>query len=174
MATADSEDILHALEESADRLVDAIRDVSDEDAHVRPVSDGWSVLDNVEHLVLVEDVYQKRLSAGRSAGTAVFDSHRAAGMMSDVKGRATAVKAPPTVLPTGRYGTLRDAIAAFADSRKRTADLVRSRAGELASLAVPHPRFGDMSGAEACYLLASHTLRHVAQITDVKRSISTR
>lgn len=154
---ADPADILKALEEIADQLVNAVRDVSDELARVKPAPDRWSVLDNVEHLVLVEDRYWKQIGEARTGNDSFFDSTRAERYIGEYKSRSVTVQAPDAVLPTGRYATLHDAVAAFRNARKRTADLVRARGRELETLVVSHRRYGGTSRGKllfsrgACY-----------------------
>jgi len=95
---------------------------------------------------------------------------REARMAAGVSGRATRVQAPPRALPTGRFGSMAEALERFCAARGRTIDFIET-APNLRAVQVTHPFFGPVSGYEFVVITASHSLRHAAQICEIREQI---
>jgi hypothetical protein len=158
------------LEDGRLFVVDAVRDLSTEHAKTKPGPERWSVLECMEHIVIVEERFMGWIISGREISPdASFEKEtRLANMVVD---RSVKVTAPEAARPDGRFQTIDEAVEAFNAARDRTARMVEERGAELYKVGITHPRFGDMNGVELVHLLTGHAKRHAAQIREVRESL---
>jgi len=162
--------VMEMLETSRKEFHAATEGVGESQARVRPEAGRWSVLECVEHVTLVEGMFLGWLeSAGQNASPP--DPQREAELAATVASRATPAQAPEPVQPTGRFGTLAEALKQFDAARARTVRFAEERAADLYSLATEHPRRGRMNGVELLTVTSAHTLRHTAQIREVRKAV---
>src|ERR1700761_7913841 len=113
MNEAEKLEVLRKLQAGRDALGEALAGVDDAMAARKPASDGWSILDCVEHVVITEGYLLSRLQAATLTDQP-FEKWRRetkiAGLASD---RTRRIEAPEQAHPHGRYRTLNDALAAF-------------------------------------------------------------
>jgi hypothetical protein len=88
-----------------------------------------------------------------------------------VQDRSTRAQAPDAVVPTGRYRSVKEAIAAFNQVRDLSVRVAQERGESLYGVGVKHGRFGDMNGAELLHVLAGHANRHAAQIRETRAAL---
>jgi hypothetical protein len=158
------------LKDSRDSIREALAGITEEDARQRPGTGRWSALDCVEHLTIAEEAMLGRLKDGEPLAEPIHLPEREARMAAGVSGRATRVQAPPAALPTGRFASIAEAIERFCAARGRTIEFVEA-APNLRALQVTHPFFGPVSGYELAVIMASHSLRHAAQIREIRELI---
>ena len=111
-----------------------------------------------------------RLKNGEALAEPIHLPEREARMAAGVSGRVTRVQAPPTALPTGRFASMAEALVRFGAARGRTIEFVET-APNLRALQVTHPFFGLVSGYELAVILAAHSVRHAAQIREIRGQV---
>lgn len=159
--------LLAVLKDSRQEVLTAVHGLSDEQAGKKPAPERWSALDCLEHISTVEDRFLGWIAHGTAQDPAP-DDKREKSLLMMIMDRTTKVQAPEAVIPSGRFGSLAEAVAAFEAARERSLQIARARGAELYSIKVKHPRFGEMNGAELMHIMAGHGRRHAAQIQEVR------
>jgi hypothetical protein len=167
MAPQTSADLITNLKNSRESVREALAEITEQDACRSPGPDRWSALECVEHLTIAEEAMLGRLKAGESLAEPIHLPEREARMAAGVSGRATRVQAPATALPTGRFGSMAEALERFCAARGRTLEFIET-APNLRALQVTHPFFGPVSGYELAMIMASHSVRHATQIREIR------
>ncbi len=171
---SDRERAATELEASRDALVDAVKGLPDDRWMQRGSPEGWSILEVVEHVAVVDHGTMRLLTEllpaaqpapPRSARDIEAEDRRIGELVID---RTKRIEAPDRVRPKSRWATPADALAAFAASRQKLLQLSRSiDERELRARVFPHPVFGAIDGLQWIRAAAGHTMRHVAQIREL-------
>jgi hypothetical protein len=170
MAPQTNAGLIANLRKSRESICEALAGITEEDACRRPGQDRWSALECVEHLTIAEERVLGRLQNGEPLAEPIHLPEREARMATDVSDRATRVQAPPAALPTGRFGSMAETLERFCAARGRTLEFIET-APNLRAVQVTHPFFGPVSGYEFVVITASHSLRHAAQIREIREQI---
>lgn len=157
--------LVSILEAGRRDFLDATSDISPEQASARPVAGRWSVLECIEHLIIVEDCYLGWISNG-TPNAPQRNSDKELRLFTTIRCRLTKVEAPDVVRPVGRFDSLAVALAEFRAVRDRSVQLVEERGESLYSIGAKHPYFGDVNGVELIQLIDGHARRHADQIRD--------
>ncbi|MBO0938363.1 DinB family protein [Fibrella sp. HMF5335] len=174
---ASEDEITYAVEQldsSQKALHDAVQGLSAAQSIAKPAPDRWSVAECVEHIVLVEGGIFGRLQTGMQQDEA--PEKRAEIQVSDLyltkalRSRKTAITAPAPFEPTGRFGSLEAALAAFDEQRAAIIDYVHSAPGNWRTHYFKHLVFGTIDAYQTLLLFAGHCERHRKQIEEVKAS----
>jgi hypothetical protein len=134
----------------------------------KPADDVWSIVENVEHIVLVESGINGMLegmSDGPEAAAADKRNEMDEFILNEIPRRSRKGKSPPNVIPSGRWNGS-EALQRFVDCRDQSDRLLVTR--RLRGLVFLHPLFGPWDGYQWLLASASHGARHTAQIRDVK------
>jgi uncharacterized damage-inducible protein DinB len=157
--------LLAHLQMTAGWLADEVSALSTEQLHFRPSANAWTILEVLDHLVVVGQVYWNDLQ-----GAKPVTSGRA-GMMSDVDvlwygvdrtNRETALR---TEEPSRK---LRDVATGVADYRRqhtRLLEYVRTTRDDL------RRRFVERQNSDAyqwALLISTHDQRHILQVREIK------
>lgn len=165
--------LIAILEAGRRDFLEATRDISPEQASRKPAPKSWSVLECIEHVVVVED----RFLGWIANGTAVSpqrDPDKEIRLFTMIRNRLTKVEAPEVVHPQGRFETLAAALTEFEGVRDRSVQVVQERGDLLYSIGTNHPRFGNMNGAELIHLIDGHARRHADQIRETCEALAQR
>jgi hypothetical protein len=171
MDAADREQILHLIAESDAALVAAVAGVSDEGARRRPEPERWSVLECVEHVVLVEDSAFARISVHSTPGAPPAELRREGQILRGMTKRELKFTAPDFAQPTGRYSSLAEALQEFRKRRARTVAYVEQYQEDPRNRTTLHPALGPVSCQEMFLVLALHPARHALQIRETRKSL---
>jgi hypothetical protein len=166
--------IVPALEETRDSLTAIVAIIPPDDALRRIDSGSWSILEVVEHLVIVERVSLLRLSSAKTVDPRPRDTARERELTARAQNRSVRISAPEPARPAGRFASADDALQAFLGARAQTIRFADEREAALTSIPINHPVFGPITGVEALILLAAHTRRHMAQIREIAAAVSPR
>lgn len=164
MTEPDRKLVLDALTESRDALAAALKDARGE-----RVSQGWTALQIAEHITMSEQGILK-LIMERIAGMPPNPRTREKIKWSDeeVLGRVsvpgTKAIAPEFLQPTGRFHSIDEASAAFAQARTLTIEYAASTKDELRERVFPHPGLGPLDGVQWLLIQAAHASRHAHQL----------
>jgi uncharacterized damage-inducible protein DinB len=162
-------DLLKTTQKS---LNDAVAGLSEEQQHFKPAPDRWSVLECVEHIVLVEKALSRTIQTSltmpadlaRRATVKVSDVQ----VIKSVRSRNRAISAPPPFEPTGRYQVLEAAMKTFNCQRNAAIAYVEAMPDDLRLHYFQHFVLGTLDAYQAILLLASHGERHRKQIEEIK------
>ena len=153
------------LEMTGGWLDDEVSALSSEQANFRPSANAWTILEVLDHLVVVGQIYWNDLQSAKPVGSG------RAGMMNDADvlwygvdrtNRETALK---TEEPSQK---VRDVSAGVADYRRqhtRLIDYVRTTKDDL------RHRFVERQNSDAyqwALLISTHEQRHILQIREIK------
>ena len=131
---------------------------------------GWTILQILEHMVLAEVGMLRMVQAAQPVDQSLADATKESDLSSKVSSRSKPVAAPERVVPTGRFPTVAAAVEALGRARVATAAYVRETETDLDCVTVNHPFFGLISGHAMILVIAGHALRHLDQISEIKRS----
>lgn len=167
MMTETSLPIVPALEETRDTLATLVANIPAEEALQRGDLASWSVLEVIEHLVIVERVALLRLSSAEPSEPRPRDAARERELVARAQNRTAKISAPGPARPTGRFTAADEALQSFLGARAQTIRFATEREAALTAIPVNHPVFGPITGAESLILIAAHTRRHMAQIREI-------
>jgi hypothetical protein len=163
---SDRDPLVASLHAGRGELLAAVEGITDEDAAVKPADGGWSALENVEHVAIVETLSLRRLTTKSVAVDEELSRDREAGLYARLAARGRKVEAPEFALPKGRYATLGEAVVAFLDAREHTVRWLESCGFDLRRRSVEHPLMGQVSAYEFLLIMAAHPARHARQIQE--------
>ena len=167
MTPAERQRAAEYLEQTRERLLRSVRNLSPTQLAHKPAPDRWSVAECLEHITVVENLVLGNINnalkeAAGSPKTDMGDED----LVRTVTDRTLRANAPERVVPTGR--TPHDQlIREFEAARKRTAEFVASTSVSLRQYAFPHPRFGQLDCYQWLLLVAGHADRHRQQVEEV-------
>ena len=131
----------------------------------RPASPGWTAVECIDHAVLFEQRYQAWLECAADAPYR-RDPDRELRLFTMVRNRLEKMEAPDIFHPRGRFATIQVATAVFEEVRIRSVEIVRERGDDLYRIAMRHPYFGIVNGAELVQIIDGHCRRHADQIRE--------
>jgi hypothetical protein len=164
--------LIEQLTKSKQAFIDSIQGVTDAQWKYKAALDKWSIEECSEHIILAEDFIsgssQKMLQGPaqpRAASSTPEHDREIFAMIQDRSHKATA---PEPIRPTGQWPTVSAAIAEFSKRRDRDIDYIRDTKDELRIHSTDQTPLGPMDAYQLLVLMAAHTLRHTAQIEEVK------
>ena len=160
--------LLAHLEMTKGWLLDEVSGLSREQVEFRPAPDSWTILQVVEHLVLVGPIYwedlQKALASPPAPGAS---TNTDAGLLWYGIDRTPVVRerAIPAEVPTGQLKDLRSGLDSYRKDHERLVQFVTTTDADLRSHIVAR------QGCDAyqwALLISTHEQRHVLQIREIK------
>ncbi|KGX87053.1 DinB family protein [Pontibacillus litoralis] len=156
---------MDGLQEKRTQVVNFLMDLTEEEAKYKPDETKWSVLEIAEHLYLMEIVVHKQIHYAIDNLEAVEVSEKPINQTTD---RSNKVEAPEALQPQGRFHSTEEALSALKESREGTLSILKQYDKQLlASRAIPHPAFGNMSGLQWIEFIGWHELRHLEQMKEI-------
>jgi hypothetical protein len=170
-AAADRAKLLDHLKKSGDGFERSIQGLTPEQWKFKPAPQVWSVAECAEHIVLTENLLRDMIASKVLIGPVKSDR---AGRATDdevlamITNRTTKATAPEMLRPSGQFTDPAAALARFSESRTKTLALVKTDA-EFRSHTAPHGALKkDLDAQQWLLYLSGHTMRHTAQIQEVK------
>jgi hypothetical protein len=166
--------VLRGLRESAAELESAVGGLTRAQADYREMPERWSIAEVLEHLVVWESFMLDAVQ-GSLQRPAESEKHaEVAGTEPMVLGLAASrdkkLKAREAAQPTGRWSDVGEMLAEFRARRAKTVEFAEHTQADLRSHFFAHVTFGDLDCYQWLVAMGQHTLRHVAQIEEIKRS----
>lgn len=161
-------EIVQALESSREEFNAAAAGVAEAQGKAKPAPDRWSVLECVEHVVVVEKRYLDLLAAAKMLEAPRVDKQKEAAITAQFPDRTTKREAPEAVRPAGRFTSLAQALEQFNATRSQAIRFAQDRQADLYRMTAEHPRMGALNGAEMLLVIAGHGRRHAEQIREIK------
>jgi hypothetical protein len=171
MPSEDKTQLLELLSNSATKLREAASSIPDDIARIRPAENCWSILECIEHVVIVDKGFGAMIQASKPEEPPEVDLRKEEFLMTQGSARRTRFESPRRARPTGRFRTLPQAFEAFSDGENYLANLVAEVEPNLRRVRLTHPAFGLLTGYEAFLFLTAHRLRHADQVREIKTKI---
>lgn len=166
--------LVEQLTKSKQTFIDSIQGLSDAQWKFKAAPERWSIEECSEHIILAEDFIfgstQKMLQAPAQPRAATSTPEHDREIFAMIQDRSHKATAPEPIRPTGQWPTASAAIAEFIKRRDRNIDYVRDTKDELRIHWTDQTPLGTMDAYQILVLMAAHTLRHTAQIEEVKTS----
>lgn len=164
--------LISLLRESREKFLGSFAGVSEDQSHVHPSPDSWSVLDTVEHLTSAETLMLKLITAQRRPRSADA-ANREQVFLQVVADRSRKMQAPESGRPRGRFATLAEAAEQFEATRDGVIQFVEQHPEDLRASEVthPHPAAGTVSTHEMVIIIAKHAERHAKQIHEIRNTL---
>ncbi len=169
LTKAERKKSIDLLEGSLNKLISLTKNLSDTQLTFRPMEGRWSILDNVDHLVNVENVVMKIIEkslqeSGEGQKSDISDDE----FIKKMSTREQNFNAPGSLKPQeNKYNSFEDALNAFRESRMRTIDFVKKTKDDLRSHFSTNPVFGNLDVYQWTLHPAAHCYRHVEQIEEI-------
>ncbi len=164
MSVTDRSAVVAALEANLRHIERLVGHVDPAAATVRPDPAGWSVLEIVEHLTVVERAVHKSVARATGAPAAELRTREKDPVVAALATLPQRIEAPEIVHPTGRFPSLAEALRVFRERRTATLDLARSLDVPWDAHHAPHPILGDLDVGQWFLMAATHGERHALQI----------
>jgi len=171
MSSSERAYLLDQLEQSKKAMLSTIGGVSQSQWTFKPAPNVWSVEECAEHLILAEDFLMstaqkvlKTPAVERPANSNAEMDHK---LVEGIQDRSRKATAPEPIVPAGKFATPANAAKEFASRRDKSIAYVKTTNDELRIHVAPGPA-GPMDAYQFLLLMASHTLRHTAQMREVQ------
>jgi hypothetical protein len=167
LTPAERDFLISHLEKSRKEFLDSIRGVTKEQWSFKAAPDRWSIGECAEHLVTTEDalfglvskqIMKAPTREGARKGQA--DDEKVIARTVD---RSQKAKAPEMLVPSGKYNTPEDVEKAFNPRRDNSIQYVKTTTEDLRGRSS-----GPMDAYQYLVMMSAHTLRHTAQLNEVK------
>lgn len=171
LTPADREALLGYFDKSTAAFTSSLNGLSAEQWNYKAAPERWSIAECAEHIAESETFIRGFIEKAVFAGGAKAgpDAKKDDAIMKFIVNREQKFQAPEPLKPTRKYKTPAEAIAAFKESRAKNLALIKSH-DDLRDIAGQHPAFKEVDGYGWFLFLSGHTLRHTAQIEEVKAS----
>jgi hypothetical protein len=159
------------LEKTRAEVLEATKGLSDAQWNFKPGPDRWSIAEVTEHIAAAEDllrgnIQEKVMTAPpRAAGEDVkaIDEF----VLQAVPDRSHKAQAPEPLKPTNRFGSPKESLKHFQESRAKTIAFVKKAQG-LREHTTDSPLGKKLDGYEWVLMISAHSERHTKQIEEVK------
>jgi hypothetical protein len=168
--------LVEHLTRTRDGFVRATEELSESQTRFTPGEGGWSILEIVEHVALVErrivDQMETKMpeapapTGERPVGQARFA--RLDGMVPTREQRR--LTAPDTFRPNGTWPTVAAGLAAFVEARARGIALAASAGPEVVARVLVSRAWGELDLEEWLYFGSLHVERHTQQVNEIKQA----
>jgi hypothetical protein len=159
------------LEKTRAEVLRATKGLSDAQWNFKPAPDRWSVAEIVEHIAATEDFLMDtvRDKVMKAPARTEADDVKALDEMvlQKIPDRTTKAQAPEPLKPTDRFGSPKDSLKHFRDSRAETIAFLK-KTDDLRQHATDSPLGKKLDGYEWVLFVAAHSERHTKQIEEVK------
>lgn len=161
------------LEDTRQKVLDSLKDLSDEQWKFKSGPDRWSAAEVAEHIAVSEETLLGLVTDRVMKSPAAPEKKEAAKgkdelVRNSVTNRSVKVQAPEMLRPTNRFKTREEMVKAFNASRDKTIEYVKTTQDDVRSHFMPHPVFKDLDAYQWVLLLSGHSERHSLQILEVK------
>jgi hypothetical protein len=169
-----SEDLNRAikyLEKTRAGVVAATKGLSEAQWNFKAGPDRWSVAECTEHIAAAEDylmgmIQEKVMKAPARTETADLKEIDEF-VLKNIPDRSKKVQAPEPLKPTNRFGSPKDSLKHFEESRAKTVAFLKNTK-DLRQHAIDSPVGKKLDAYEWVLFLGAHSERHTKQIDEVK------
>jgi len=137
----------------------------------KPATNRWSVAEVTEHIAAAEDflmnMVQEQVMKAPARTNAVDVQAIDEFVLEAIPDRSHKVQAPEPLQPNNRFGSPKESLKHFKDSRAKTIAFLK-RTKDLREHAINSPLGKELDAYEWVLLIAAHSERHTKQIIEVK------
>jgi uncharacterized damage-inducible protein DinB len=161
---------LHATQK---QVTDTVNSLSPAQLAFHASPNSWSVGDCLEHLALTEtalfaDLTNKVLASPEAPEKAALVKGKDQDVIKAISTRDQKFKAPAALVPSNKWSSIKETLAAFRAARKKTIAYVESTPAALRLHVTNGPE--PMDGYQVILMIGAHTERHLAQMKEVMAS----
>lgn len=172
MQPSERQTLIDQLTSSESQLLRQFDGLSEAQWHFRESPDRWSIAENLEHLIAheafliptLERTLEARPEPEKKSAALAKDAH----ILGLATSRGAKIKAREIAQPSGRWTTPDAMITLYRETRAKTITFAATTEAPLRDHFFPHLAFGDLDCYQWLVVLTQHTLRHVAQIEQIK------
>jgi hypothetical protein len=162
------------LAKSSQEFLGSVKGLTPEQWTYKAGPDRWSIADCAEHIALSEDflrelIANKVLTSEPSPERIEARKPLDEKVLAMIVDRSFKAQAPEPLKPSNKFSSPQGAVDHFKQSRAETAALAASR-DDLREHAGENPAFKELDAYQWLLFLSGHTMRHTAQIQEVKDS----
>jgi hypothetical protein len=173
MRESEKAEILRELQKGRDAVAAALAGVGEAEAARKPDPARWSILECVEHLALAEQFLQSRLAKATLSDQPIGSREKDAAILARGADRSRRAQSPEPGRPSGRFGSLREAVAALDSVRAETVRYVETHEGNPRCWLTDHPLAPvPVSCYEILLIMAAHSVRHAKQIAEARAALA--
>lgn len=132
---------------------------------------GWSALENVEHVILVDELFRERIRTAYPLGAPVHNAEREAELRARMVERQNKRQALDSVRPQGRYQTREQGLAALEQNLTMNLAFLADHVAAARCNAWTHPISGMRTCFETFLIMAAHACRHAEQMEETANSL---
>lgn len=158
---------LHATQK---QVTDTVSALSPAQLAFRPGPKQWSVADCLEHLALTESALFGTLkgpvmTSPANPEKALLAKGKDEAVVKAISSRDAKAKAPEMLVPSNKWKTTAETLAAFRAARKETIAYVQTTPDALRLHVMEEPML--MDGYQLLLMIGAHMERHLAQMKEV-------
>ena len=165
-----SKAIKHLEKTRADVLA-ATKGLSEAQWNFKPAPDRWSVAEVTEHIAAAEDFLMDMVRDKVMKAPARTETEDVKALdelvLKQIPDRSHKAQAPEPLKPTNRYGSPKESLKHFRESRAKTIAFLKSTK-DLRQHAADSPLGKKLDAYEWVLFTAAHSERHTKQIEEVK------
>lgn len=166
MSDLDRERLVAHLEMTSRWLIDELSGLSPAQLEFRRAPDTWSILENLEHLVLVGQIYWDDLQRAVKAGPSDRDlSAGDAAILWYGVNRSFRERALTAESPSGELRAVAPGLSGYRKNHARLLQYIRTTKDDLRRRYVERQR---SDGYQWALLISTHEQRHILQIREIK------
>lgn len=158
--------LVKELERTEAKLLKAVDGLSEAQWSFKPAPDRWSIAEAFEHITASEPFIRGMIAKSLET-PAKEGSKQDEKVMKFLVDRSQKFKAPEPLIPTNKFATAAEALAAFRKERAETIALAKSDK-DFRAHGSDHFAFGPLDSAGWVLFLSGHSERHTLQIEEVK------
>jgi DinB superfamily len=161
------------LKDSQQETLDALEKLSDEQLKFKESPERWSILEVAEHIMLAEGLLfgavERAIAKQPDPDWETKTKGKAEFLEKAIVNRNTKVKAPETIVPTGKLSRA-EIIARYKEARGKTLKFAEETQLPVKSHTLDHPFpvFGTLNAYQWLIYVPLHNIRHNQQIVEVK------
>lgn len=162
---------LDHLKMSKEKFLASFKGLSKEQLNFKSSPESWSVAECAEHLAIsetnifgmVDGVLKNPPDASKRSEIKMTDDD----LMKMITNRTNKIKTSEAFVPSGKFGDIDGIKKEFIAKRDAHIDFVKNTKDDLRDRVAQFP-FGSMDAYQTIMFMSGHTLRHTAQIEEVK------
>jgi hypothetical protein len=159
------------LKKTREDLLDATKGLSAAQWNFKPATNKWSAAEIAEHLAASEDFImnniQEKVMKGPARTEQVDVKELDNFVLQAIPDRTRKVQAPEPLQPANRFGSPKDSLKHFKESRAKTIEFLQNTK-DLRQHAVESPLGKTLDGYQWVLFIGAHSERHTKQLLEVK------
>jgi hypothetical protein len=170
ITSAELDKAIKYLEKTHAEVVKATKDLSEAQWNFKQAPDRWSVAEVTEHIASAEDFLMEMIQEKVMKAPARTEADDVKALdelvLKQIPDRSNKVQAPEPLRPNNRFGSPKDSLKHFKESRDKTVAFLK-KTKDLRQHAVDSPLGKKLDGYQWVLFIAAHSERHTKQIDEV-------